>query len=205
MASAALENLLSRAGRIRDAHTAGVDAVRGRTDLVDTARVARIAKVHLDGSTKMRDLRQAFNDDLASRWEAAERTAFSPSGIRENPAAAAAWRHAVTVAADLTDVEAATAALARANRDGDESMAVAIGAHAADRAHGPGAERWGDLVDAFTSTRPHRAAAVETLVEVARDRTSLAASPFALGLPTPMELGYNTTPDRLQSLASAAR
>ncbi len=205
MASAALETLLSRAGRVRDTHTAGIDAVRGRTDLIDAARVARIAKIHLDGTIKMRELRQAFNDELASRADAAERTAFSPSGIRENPAAAAAWRHAVTVATGLTHIDAATAALARADRDGDESMAVAIGAHAAEVAHGPGGERWGELVDAFTSTRPHRAAAVEVLVEVARDRSSLAASPFALGLPTPMELVYNTTPDRLQSLASEAR
>lgn len=206
MPSNDLQDLLTKANRIREAHARDITAIRDRSDLVGAARVALIAKTHLDGTARMRELRQTFSDDLTRRQDAAERSAFSPVGLRDNPAAAAAWRDATSHAVKLTRADVAAMALARANRDSDEAMAVAIGAHAADLARntpGPGNEKWGEIVDQFTSTRPRRAAAVEALVEAAGDRADLAGSPFVFGLFPPIEVGHAVT-DQLQTLAASA-
>ncbi|MFJ7590105.1 hypothetical protein ACIQZO_22510 [Streptomyces sp. NPDC097617] len=134
------------AEQIRERYQQQLDRIQSNRAYSDHARQVLAAKAWSQASQQLEHVRQAELADLASRREQLDRKMFG-STSNADPGTVLARRDAADRAAAIDNPRIAAETLARANRDGDHTLAQAVAAHA----NGWG---WTDVVDQHAANTP---------------------------------------------------
>ena len=133
------------------------DRIAAKRDLTTRAKQIHVARKYVEARDALNQLRQ---DDIASvdtKRRMLERRLYGSDGATVDPSAAISRRDARDRAAAIDKPELAEYELARAERSGDEHLAQAIAAEAADRG-------WTGALQQYVNTRPEAADTVQQLL-----------------------------------------
>ncbi|MCX5211472.1 hypothetical protein OG689_19625 [Kitasatospora sp. NBC_00240] len=168
--------------RIHRTMATQVERINANKTLNDHARRVYIARAYATARDQATALREKAEQQVRDRQTRLEKQLYGAAGSND-PGAVLARRDAHERAAQLDDPREASAALKRAERDGDTSMAQAIAARAVEWG-------WADLINEYAATRPNWAGnmrALQELPDVDSGPAKLRAA-ITYGVPQPSEL-----------------
>jgi hypothetical protein len=193
------DDWLRKAEQLRENLATRTEALAADRRLSDAAKLSRMAATYLGAKRQMDELAQQHANLTAAHQRKLERQAFgiddiAGHGTLDRATASIGYRDAQDRVAKLTEPGEAQTLLSRAERSGDELLARAVAAHAAEQG-------WTDVLTTYTATRPTAAAALEQLEQAQAGGT--ARDLFAWVTPAPSALaGVNDV--RLRELAADA-
>ncbi|MFE2110369.1 hypothetical protein ACFXAF_31520 [Kitasatospora sp. NPDC059463] len=163
--------------------------------LSDEAKRIALAKAYTTARDHAAQLRQQAEDNTRNQRTTLERKLFG-STTDLDPTAAISRRDAADRAAKLTDPVEAGRLLQRADRSGDQHLAQAIAAHAADM-------WWWDIVEQWTNGRPDAAATIAALRDLPNvdDPVNKLTAAMTYAVPRPGPIS-NLTDYQLDTLAA---
>jgi len=148
------------AEQIRANLDAVAQRINSRKDLAHHARQTLLARAYVEARDALNALREEETARIDADRRKLERKLFGAGGLIPDPAAAVSRRDANDRAAELETPAAAQAALRRAERDGDATLAKAIAARAADLSADPA---WAGIVHAYVAERPEDAETLKAM------------------------------------------
>ena len=177
-----------RALEIQQRYTTAIQRLRDDRDLTDEAR-RRLVEEWTRASKELGEPRADERDRLTRREGELERRLFGLGGAGglDGAAQAISARDAQDRAGRLTDPQEAAALLARAEQNGDPTLARAIAHHALQQSRSamtPSAgDAWEGVLAAFVDARPHMTPVVEELAMIERLGERQVFSEFSLAQP----------------------
>lgn len=132
--------------QIHQSYAAQLARIQGSNTYSDHAKRIMTAKAYKAAEQQLEALRAGEEKALRDRRASLQRSMFGATG-NQDPSTVIARRDANDRAAKLDDPRVAADALARAEMEGDTTMSQAIATRAAQYG-------WGDVLGAYTSTRP---------------------------------------------------
>ncbi|MET9691483.1 hypothetical protein ABZY81_23900 [Streptomyces sp. NPDC006514] len=131
---------------IRARYQQQVDRIESNRAYSDHAKRVLLAKAWTAAAGQLEKVRQGELAELATRRDQLNRKMFG-STTTSDPATVLARRDAADRAASIDNPRIAANTLARANRDGDHTLAQAVAAHANNWG-------WTDVVDQYAANTP---------------------------------------------------
>ncbi|WP_030543103.1 hypothetical protein [Streptomyces albus] len=132
-----------------------VQRIEARRELSDQAKRVAIARAYREARDHITAAGQQAIEQIETQRRTLTRRAFGQEGTAD-PTAAISRRDADTRAAQLEKPAEAARLLARAERNGDEHLARAIAAHAAELG-------WSDVLGEYVGSRPDTADTITQL------------------------------------------
>lgn len=166
-----MSDFTSRARQVQDEYTRKVDKARARYKAGETGVAARdreIAKAFSQARRTLDHLQDADTQQRSTQRLKLERDLFGLGRGGGTSLNSLAWRDAQDRAAQIGDIKEAQRLLNRATRGGDESLARAIAAQAAELG-------WGDVLKAYFADKPKDAARYDEWAQLKRDENSIQA------------------------------
>ncbi len=165
-----------------------LNRIRNDRDLTDEARRRHAAEVWTATRKELDGLQAKERERLTKREQELERRLFGLAAGGLDASAAISARDAQDRASRLSRPDEAAALLARAERNGDQTLAKAVAHHALlqsreamtrDVEHA-----WDGVVGAFLDARPHMETVVDELAQIERLGQRQVFGPFSLGAPS---------------------
>jgi hypothetical protein len=148
---------------IRQQFNTKTDAIKAKRDLTPRAKQTLLARAFVEARDALAELKQRDADQVNRQREKLERQLFGTTGFNPDPQAIIARRDANDRAAKYETPAEATAAMRRAERDGDRILAKAIASRAADWSGDPA---WAHIVHTYVADKPQEADTLRALQDL---------------------------------------
>ncbi len=172
---------------LQENYQRGLAEIHADKDLSQDGRTRRLAELYTRTRREMDTLREQEQTSLSGRMAKLEDRLYGLHADDSSGSRAISTRDAQDRAAQLTTPPAAVELLQRAERNGDDTLARAVAAHAIERSRAAvlsgEEEAWDDVLRTYVEPRRSWAQqCVEELAEIERDQIPQM---FTFSLPTP--------------------